>query len=168
MTCVWHLNKSAATQSGHLISLIIDLWLELFFQFCVALTLLDTRPCTRLQNFTFCFLSRQQNLIHVCLGLFRTFVSVLNYCVLYHFKGDTLSFYSNSVVNISKKYQCSSSCSNYQSLTFYLNHILTFSRVASRNIRDTSHKNWNTHRTLRIQEMFNMSIVFHCRREFRP
>ena len=44
---------------------------------------------------------------------------------------------------------------------FCLNHQFPFSPVASGNIRNTKHKNWNTAMTLRIQEMYNLSILFH-------
>ena len=48
----------------------------------------------------------------------------------------------------------------FLSHNFRLNHIFSFGSVASRNNRDTKHNNWNTHMTLRIQEMYNLPIVF--------
>ena len=39
--------------------------------------------------------------------------------------------------------------------------MFTFSPVASRNIRDIKHKNWNTAMILRIREMYDLSILFY-------
>ena len=81
--------------------------------------------------------------------LLRAFLNGKYYCLWYCFEEDILSFHLNPIVILSDQYGCHcSSLKHKNKLVFHhfsLNDALSFSPVASRNMRDTTYNYCHTH-----------------------